>query len=157
MYNIADAATEPQFHFGPTMGLFAAVELKRVHGAIIESLLTLSVGINLLKAVWRSWLRAEREVAQRGKTVGLVKSNIIDVQGRPVGRASLRQLAEERPVRTDELMFGQPAENRELEWERRRSEIQPTQIDANERLPGYLRDPHLPRFESRRCACRSAA
>ena len=38
-------------------------------------------------------------------------------------------------------------------WERVRqwrvSRFLPEQIDADERLPGYLREPHLPRFESR--------
>lgn len=38
-------------------------------------------------------------------------------------------------------------------WERVRqwrvSQFLPEQIDADERLPGYLREPHLPRFESR--------
>ena len=36
---------------------------------------------------------------------------------------------------------------RELQW--RGSQFLPEQIDADERLPGYLRKPHLPRFESR--------
>ena len=34
---------------------------------------------------------------------------------------------------------------RELQW--RGSQFVPEQIDADERLPGYLRKPHLPRFE----------
>jgi len=34
-------------------------------------------------------------------------------------------------------------------WERERQRRGPQQIDADERLPGYLRKPHLPRFESR--------
>lgn len=46
--------------------------------------------------------------------------------------------------------FGQPTENREREWQQRGSQLLPEQIDADERLPGHLRDPHLPRFESRR-------
>jgi len=33
--------------------------------------------------------------------------------------------------------------------QRRGSQFLPRQIDADERLPGYLREPHLPRFESR--------
>jgi hypothetical protein len=36
------------------------------------------------------------------------------------------------------------------DWQRRRSQLLPEQIDADERLPGYLREPHLPRLESRR-------
>src|SRR5258708_1469741 len=47
-------------------------------------------------------------------------------------------------------MFGQPTENRERECERRQFQLLPGQIDADERLLGYLREPHLPRFESRR-------
>ena len=46
--------------------------------------------------------------------------------------------------------FGQPTENREREWQQRGSQLLPEQIDADERLLGHLRDPHLPRFESRR-------
>jgi hypothetical protein len=46
--------------------------------------------------------------------------------------------------------FGQPTENREREWQQRGSQLLPEQIDADERLPGHLRAPHLPRFESRR-------
>jgi hypothetical protein len=38
-------------------------------------------------------------------------------------------------------------------WERQRqrrgSQFLPEQIDADEQLPGYLREPHRPRFESR--------
>jgi hypothetical protein len=41
-------------------------------------------------------------------------------------------------------------ENWERERQRRGTQFLPEQIDADERLPGYLREPHLPRFESRR-------
>ena len=41
-------------------------------------------------------------------------------------------------------------ENWEREWQRCGSQFLPEQIDADERLPGYLREPHLPRFESPR-------
>jgi hypothetical protein len=41
-------------------------------------------------------------------------------------------------------------ENRERELDRSESQLLPRQIDADERLPGYLREPHLPRLESRR-------
>jgi hypothetical protein len=34
--------------------------------------------------------------------------------------------------------------------QRRGSQFLPGQVDADERLPGYLHEPHLPRFESRR-------
>jgi hypothetical protein len=40
-------------------------------------------------------------------------------------------------------------ENWEREWQRCGSQFLPEQIDADERLSGYLREPHLPRFESR--------
>ena len=40
-------------------------------------------------------------------------------------------------------------ENWERERQRRGPQFLPEQIDADERLPGYLRKPHLPRFESR--------
>ncbi len=40
--------------------------------------------------------------------------------------------------------FGRPTENREREWQRRGSQLLPEQIDADERLPGHLRAPHLP-------------
>src|ERR1700687_2011719 len=38
---------------------------------------------------------------------------------------------------------------RSNERQRSGSPFLPRQIDADERLPGYLREPHLPRFESR--------
>jgi hypothetical protein len=41
------------------------------------------------------------------------------------------------------------SENWERERQRCGSQFLPEQIDADERLPGYLRAPHLPRFESR--------
>ena len=40
------------------------------------------------------------------------------------------------------------SENWERERQWRGSQVLPEQIDADERLPGYLRKPHLPRFES---------
>ena len=40
------------------------------------------------------------------------------------------------------------SENWERERQWRGSQFLPEQIDADERLPGYLRKPHLPRFES---------
>jgi hypothetical protein len=43
-------------------------------------------------------------------------------------------------------------ENREPKPQRRGPLFLPEQIDADERLPGYLREPHLPRFEARRAA-----
>jgi hypothetical protein len=41
-------------------------------------------------------------------------------------------------------------ENPEREPPRRGSHFLTEQIDADERLPGHLREPHLPRLESRR-------
>ena len=41
------------------------------------------------------------------------------------------------------------SENWERERQRRGPQFLPEQIDADERLPGYLCKPHLPRFESR--------
>jgi hypothetical protein len=41
------------------------------------------------------------------------------------------------------------SEHWERERQRRGSQFLPQQIDADEQLPGYLREPHLPRFESR--------
>ena len=41
------------------------------------------------------------------------------------------------------------SENWESARQWRVSQFLPEQIDADERLPGYLREPHLPRFESR--------
>jgi hypothetical protein len=41
------------------------------------------------------------------------------------------------------------SENWESVRQWRVSQFLPEQIDADERLPGYLREPHLPRFESR--------
>jgi len=63
------------------------------------------------------------------------------------------RLAEGRqvtPYQLGELSFRQPSENRAREWQRCGSQSLPEQIDADERLPGHLREPHLPRFESRR-------
>jgi hypothetical protein len=122
-------------------------EIKRVRGAIIESLLTFRVAINLLKAIWRSWLRTEREVIRRGKAVSLMKCDIID---EPVAQTSSRQLAQVALAKTDELKLDHPTEHREREWRQRGSQLLSEQIDADERLPGHLREPHLPRFESRR-------
>jgi hypothetical protein len=62
------------------------------------------------------------------------------------------RLAQGRQVgnQLDKLRFGQSKENRERDRQQRGSQLLSEQIDADERLPGYLRGPHLPRFESRR-------
>ena len=46
-----------------------------------ESFTTLELKINFLKPVWRSRLRAEGSVVERGKTVGLVMCDVFDERG----------------------------------------------------------------------------
>ncbi len=124
-----------------------------------ETFTTIELKINFLRPVWKAKLRAQAKVVRAGKTVGLVECDILDEQQQLVARASstcmtLRgPLAEGREVTRNQLdkrRFGQPTKNREREWEWRGSQHLPEQIDADERLPGYLREPHLPPFESRR-------
>jgi uncharacterized protein (TIGR00369 family) len=124
-----------------------------------ETFTTIELKINFLRPVWKAKLRAEARVVRAGKIVGLVECNILDERQRLVARASstcmtLRgRLAEGRQLtrnQLDELRFGQPTETRDRECERRESQLLSEQIDADERLPGYVREPHLPRFESRR-------
>jgi uncharacterized protein (TIGR00369 family) len=123
-----------------------------------ETFTTIELKVNFLRPVWNAKLRAQARMVRAGKVVGLVECDILDERQRLVARASstcmtLRgRLAEGRQVtrnQLDELRFGQSTENREREWQRRGSQLLPEQIDADERLPGYLREPHLPRFESR--------
>jgi uncharacterized protein (TIGR00369 family) len=115
--------------------------------------------INFLRPIWNAQLRAQARMVRAGKVVGLVECDILDERQQLVARASstcmtLRgRLAEGCQVtrnQLDELRFGQSTETREREWQRRGSQLLPEQIDADERLPGYLREPHLPQFESRR-------
>jgi uncharacterized protein (TIGR00369 family) len=124
-----------------------------------ETFATIELKINFLRPVWKAKLRAQAKVVRAGKTVGLVECDILDEQQRLVARASstcmtLRgPLAEGREVTRTQLdtrRFGQPRENREHESEWRGSQHLPEQLDADERVPGYLREPHLPPFESRR-------
>ena len=124
-----------------------------------ETFTTIELKINFLRPVWKAKLRAQAKVVRAGKTIGLVECDILDERQRLVARASstcmaLRgALAEGREVtrtQLDKQRFGQPTENREREWEWRRAQHLPEQLDADERLPGYLREPHLPPFESRR-------
>jgi len=123
-----------------------------------ETFTTIELKINFLRPVWNGKLRAQGSMVRAGKVVGLVECDILERQ-RLVARASstcmtLRgRLAEGRQVtrnQLDKLRFGQSTENREREWQGRGSELLPQQIDADARLPGYLREHHLPRFESRR-------
>jgi uncharacterized protein (TIGR00369 family) len=124
-----------------------------------ETFTTIELKINFLRPVRQTKLRAEGRMVRAGKVVGLVECDILDERQQLVARASstcmtLRgRLAEGRQVtrnQLDEPRFGQPRENREYERERRGSQHLPEQIDADERLPGYFREPHLPSFESRR-------
>jgi uncharacterized protein (TIGR00369 family) len=124
-----------------------------------ETFTTIELKINFLRPVWNAKLRAQARMVRAGKIVGLVECDILDQRQRLVARASstcmtLRgRLAEGRQVtrnQFDELRFGEPIEDREREWQRRGSQFLSEQIDADERLPGYLREPHLPRFESPR-------
>ncbi len=123
-----------------------------------ETFTTIELKINFLRPVRKAKLRAEARRVRAGKVVGLIECDILDERQRLVARASstcaiLRgRLAEGRQVtrnQLDELRFGQCTENHERERQRRGSQFLPEQIDADERLPGYLREPHLPRFESR--------
>jgi uncharacterized protein (TIGR00369 family) len=124
-----------------------------------ETFTTIDLKINSLLPVWNAKLRADARVVRAGKVVGLIECDILDERQRLIARASstcmtLRgRLAEGRQVtrnQPDELRFDQTKEDLERGRQRRGSRLLPQQIDAAERLPGYLRDPHLPRFESRK-------
>jgi uncharacterized protein (TIGR00369 family) len=124
-----------------------------------ETATTIELKINFLRPVWNARLRAEARVVRAGKVVGLIECDILDERRRLVARASstcmtLRgRLAEGRQVtrnQNDELRSGQSKENRGRDRQQPGSQLLPEQIDADERSPGYVREPHLPRFESRR-------
>jgi uncharacterized protein (TIGR00369 family) len=53
-----------------------------------ETFTTIELKINFLKPVWSGRLRAEGKVIKRGRTVGLVESDIFDSKGSLVARAS---------------------------------------------------------------------
>ena len=53
-----------------------------------ESFTTLELKVNFLRPVWRTRLRAEAAVVQRGRTVGLVECSVTDAEGRLVARGS---------------------------------------------------------------------
>jgi uncharacterized protein (TIGR00369 family) len=123
-----------------------------------ETFTTIELKINFLRPVWNAKLRAEARVVRAGNIVGLVECDILDERQRLVARASstcmtLRGgLAEGRQLTRNQLeepRFGQPTESRDRQCELA-SQLLCQQIDAEERLPGHLREPHLPRFESRR-------
>jgi len=109
-----------------------------------ETFTTIELKINFLRPVWKAKLRAEARVVRAGKIVGLVECDILDERQRLVARASS----------TCMTLRGGLAEGRQLTRnqldEPREPRLAPEQIDADERLPGYLREPHLPRFESRK-------
>jgi len=65
------------------MGMAYASKLKEG-----ESFTTLELKINFLKPVWRARLRAEGQVVNGGKTVGLVTCNVFDEEDRLVAHAS---------------------------------------------------------------------
>jgi uncharacterized protein (TIGR00369 family) len=123
-----------------------------------ETFTSIELKINFLRPVWNAKLRAQARVVRAGKVVGLVECDILDERQRLVARASSTcmtlqgRLAQGRQVgnQLDKLRFGQSKENRERDRQQRGSQLLSEQIDADERLPGYLRGPHLPRFESRR-------
>ena len=102
-----------------------------------ETLTTIELKINFLRPVWNAKLRAEARMVRTGKVVGLVECDILDERDRLVARASS----------TCMTLRGKLAEGRQVPWNQ---PDEHEQIDADERLPGYLREPHVPRFESRR-------
>ena len=53
-----------------------------------ESFTTLELKINFVKPVWQARLRAEGQVVNGGKTVGLVTCNVFDEEERLVAHAS---------------------------------------------------------------------
>lgn len=65
------------------MGMAYASRLKEG-----ESFTTLELKINFLKPVWKTRLRAQANVVDGGKTVGLVMCDVLDEQERIVARAS---------------------------------------------------------------------
>jgi len=99
-----------------------------------ETFTTIELKINFLRPVWKAKLRAEARVVRAGKIVGLVECDILDERQRLVARASSTCMT----LRRNQL--DEPRESR----------LAPEQIDADERLPGYLHEPHLPRLESRK-------
>ena len=53
-----------------------------------ESFTTLELKTSFLRPVWKTTLRAEAAVLQRGRTVGLVECTVTDGDGKMVARAS---------------------------------------------------------------------
>ena len=53
-----------------------------------ESFTTMTLNINYFRPVWRSLLRAEAKVTNRGKNVGYVECEVTDQDGKRVARAN---------------------------------------------------------------------
>jgi uncharacterized protein (TIGR00369 family) len=53
-----------------------------------ETFTTIELKINFLKPVWSGKLRAEGKVIKRGRTIGLVESDVFDEKGSLLARAS---------------------------------------------------------------------
>jgi len=52
-----------------------------------ESFTTMALSINFFRPVWRTVLRAEARVVNRGKNVGYLECDVIDQEGRLVAKA----------------------------------------------------------------------
>jgi uncharacterized protein (TIGR00369 family) len=53
-----------------------------------ESFTTMTLNINYFRPVWRSLLRAEAKVTNRGKNVGYVECDVTDQDGKRVAKAN---------------------------------------------------------------------
>ena len=53
-----------------------------------ESFTTITLNINFFRPVWKSLLRAEARVTNRGKTVGYVECEVTDENGKRVAKAN---------------------------------------------------------------------
>ena len=100
-----------------------------------ETCTTIELKINFLRPVWNAKLRAQARMVHTGKVVGLVECDIFDDRQRLVARATS----------TCMTLRGGAAAGRQVT-----SQVLPERIDADERLPGYLNEPELPRLESPR-------
>jgi uncharacterized protein (TIGR00369 family) len=108
-----------------------------------ETFTTIELKINFLRPVWNAKLRAQAKVIHAGKSVALIECDIFDERDRLVARASS----------TCMKLRGRLAEGRQLP----RNQPMSKQIDADERIAGYLREPNQPQFESRRAGVFSSS
>ena len=53
-----------------------------------ESFTTMALSINFFRPVWRTRLRAEAHVINRGKNVGYVECEVTDQEGKQVAKAN---------------------------------------------------------------------